>query len=1113
MDATNSRMAGKNGKDDDRSKRNVQKPCYKCGAQPSHPPNRCPAKNVTCSACKKKGHFAKVCKSSKRVQSVDDDSCEDDVSVMTIGEAVNMVENNSKWKTNVLIRNHNVMFKIDTGADVTVIPEDIFRRFKLRRLQSTSKKLCGADQKGLCVMGEIREKLTLGETCVTEDIYVIKGLKEPLLGRPAIEKLNLFARINDIRSPCSDEQIKKKYPQLFHGLGELEGEYEIQLTPNAQPFAITSPRRIPLPMKDKVKVEIARMEKLGVIRKVEQPTEWCAGMVTVPKPNGKVRICVDLTKLNESVCRETYPLPKIDSLLGEIGASTVFSKLDTNSGFWQEKLAEKSQLLTTFLTPFGRYCFQRLPFGLKSAPERFQRRMLTELEGLDGVICIMDDILVHGRTQAEHDKRLDSVLARLTKAKITLNPEKCEFSKHQLKFAGHNLSAQGIGPDTDKTAAIEKMERPRNVSELRRFLSMINHQQKFIENLSEKTRPLRDLLSSKNEWLWGSAQEEAFTRLKKDMIQAPVLAHYCTEKETIVSADASSYGLGAVVFQVQDDGTKKPVAYASRSMTSTEQRYAQIEKEALATTWACEKFADYILGKDFTIETDHKPLVPLLGSRCLHDMPPRIQRFRMRLMRYSYRIVHVPGKDLCTADALSRAPLYQSLTKDEKQLNAELNLYVSHVIDCLPTTERRLQEIRLQQDEDEICSKLKEFCGEGWPEKHCLRSALLPYWQYRGEITVQQGILMKGDRVIIPSALRLDVLDKIHTGHQGIQKCRERAKSGVWWPGLSKQIEDLVRECSTCIKTKVNRVEPMIPSKLPERPWQKVATDLFDWKGQEFVLVVDYFSRYCEIGVLRKSTSQEVISHLKAIFARHGIPETVISDNGPQYSSAEFSKFGQEWGFTHVTSSPKYPQSNGEAERTVQTIKNLLTKAEDPHEALLAYRATPLENGFSPAELCMGRRLRSTLPTIPSKLIPQWPELAKLRETEEKIKSKQVVQYNQRHAAKELSDLLPGDRVYVPDRRENAVVVGKSPEPRSYLIETDSNAAVRRNRRQLTPNPKDTAVPPGDVPQIPAMNPPGQIPGKAEKAREPVQKPNSEIPIPSTRSGRRVVPPKRLGFN
>ena len=201
---------------------------------------------------------------------------------------------------------------------------------------------------------------------------------------------------------------------------------------------------------------------------------------------------------------------------------------------------------------------------------------------------------------------------------------------------------------------------------------------------------------------------------------------------------------------------------------------------------------------------------------------------------------------------------------------------------------------------------------------------------------------MKADRVIIPSELRLEVLEKIHTGHQGIKKCRERAKRKVWWPGLSRQIEELVKECPTCIKIRRNHAEPMIPSRIPERPWQKVVTDLFDWKGQEFVLVVDYFSRYCEFGVLRNSKSQEVIDHLKAVFARHGIPETVVSDNGPQYSSAEFSKFSHEWGFTQITSSPKYPQSNDEAKRMVQTMKNLLTKAKDPYEAMLAYRATPL---------------------------------------------------------------------------------------------------------------------------------------------------------------------------
>lgn len=267
----------------------------------------------------------------------------------------------------------------------------------------------------------------------------------------------------------------------------------------------------------------------------------------------------------------------------------------------------------------------------------------------------MDDILIHGKKQQDHDERLDA--------------EKCEFSRNQLKFAGHTLSAQGVGPDTEKTAAIEKMESPQNVADLRRFLGMIKHQQKFIEKFAEKTAPLRDLLSTENEWHWGPAQEEAFNSLKKEMSQAPVLAHYCPETETIVSADASSYGLGAVLLQVQKDGVTKPIAYPPRSMTSTEQRYAQIEKEALATTWACEKFSDFILGKEFTIETDHKPLVRLLGSKCLQDMPPRIQRFRMRLMRYSYQVVHVPGKDLTTTDPLSRAPLYRGLTTDEKQLN------------------------------------------------------------------------------------------------------------------------------------------------------------------------------------------------------------------------------------------------------------------------------------------------------------------------------------------------------------------------------------------------------------------------------------------------------------
>jgi hypothetical protein len=246
------------------------------------------------------------------------------------------------------------------------------------------------------------------------------------------------------------------------------------------------------------------------------------------------------------------------------------------------------------------------------------------LDGLDGQICIIDDILIHGKTQKEHDTRLRAVLKKLDESGATLNPEKCEFSKKEVKFAGCILNEEGIKSDPDKIESIRDMDAPQNVGDVRRFLGMVNQLGKFINHLAEKTKPIRDLLSKNNQFLWGPAQQEVFEKLKVELSSTPVLAYYDPSKKTILSADASSYGLGAVLLQEQENGERKPIAYLSRSMTSTEQRYAQIEKEALATTWACEKFNDYILGKDILIETDHKPLVPLFGTKLLDQLPPRI---------------------------------------------------------------------------------------------------------------------------------------------------------------------------------------------------------------------------------------------------------------------------------------------------------------------------------------------------------------------------------------------------------------------------------------------------------------------------------------------------------
>ena len=322
-------------------------------------------------------------------------------------------------------------------------------------------------------------------------------------------------------------------------------------------------------------------------------------------------------------------------------------------------------------------------------------------------------------------------------------------------------------------------------------------------------------------------------------------------------------------------------------------------------------------------------------------------------MRYQFSISHVPGKDLIIADALSRAPVTDSRPED-LELEQETTAFVQLVVQSLPATEKRLQEIKAHQQEDEVCKQLMSFVINGWPHKSQLKGPVKKYYSVSSELSVIDGLLLRGNRIVVPSALQSDMLKRIHEGHQGIVKCRDRAQQSVWWPGLSTQLEDVVLNCTVCLKERKQRPEPLHSGPFPERPWQKLGTDLFEWKGAKYLLIVDYFSRFIEIAKLTGESSADIIRHMKSIIARHGIPEIVFSDNGPQFSAAEFKRFADEYGFYHKTS-PRFPQSNGEAERAVQTIKNLLQKADDPYQALLVYRATPLRNGYSPAELLMNR--------------------------------------------------------------------------------------------------------------------------------------------------------------
>ena len=1094
---------------------NTRSKCTRCGAIPEHSRKNCPAAQSVCRGCGIKGHWQKCCLSKKHLHEVEEDAStayeQDKYAYLgTIDE----VQSSSPWYISLKIKHMDIQFKIDTGADLTVLSDDVYVKLGKFPLAKSTRKLFGPGQMELNVLGKFTETISSDTKSVQEEIYVVKGLKHCLLGRPTIEKLGLVKRIYEVYTP---ETIKQKYPKLFQGLGKLDGQYNIQLKDDAKPYALTVPRRVSIPHMSKVKTELDRMEETGVISKISEPTEWCAGMVVVPKANGNVRICVDLTKLNESVKRENFPMPAIDQTLGLLSGALYFSKIDCNSSFWQCELSESCRHLTCFITPFGRYVFNRLPFGLSSSSEYFQKRICSILDGVPGVVCQTDDVLIFGKTEQEHDERLDTVLRRFQDSQLTLNVEKCVFKTRSVKYVGFIIGPDGVRVDPEKLSAFVDMEPPSDVSGVRRILGVINHMGKFSSNLAEYTKPLRDLLKDKNQFYWGHPQQNAFNKIKEELTKSPVLALYDPTRYTVVASDASNYGIGTVIMQKQDDGLMKPVAYASRALTPTEQRYATIEKEGLGITWACERFRDFLIGKQFHIETDHKPLVSLFGCKDISELSSRIQRFRMRLMDFTYTISHVEGRKMVISDALSRAPLYRELSTKDEQACIDIENYVDYVISSLPVTDTRLREIIDNQTKDTVCRKLINYCENGWPErKSDLPEFMKTYWSIRGEITVNHGLLMKGSRIIIPSSMQADILSKIHGAHQGITKCRDRANNSVYWPGLSKDIEDMVRKCDTCSIIQNDHAEPMIYMPLPGRPWEKLGTDMFYWKGQNYLLVIDYYSRYIEIAKLTSTTSSDVISHLKSIMSRHGVCDTLVSDGAGQFTSELFEQFMRDFGIKHVLSSPHWPLGNSESERAVQTVKHLLEKADDPYVALMEYRASKIRNGYSPSELLFNRQIKTLLPTAPGNLQPKLVNATKIAERENYVREQTKLNYDNRRRARPLQPLEEGDRVHVKNLKTDGNIVQSALFPRSYIVDTP-RGTIRRNRRHLVKLHQPSSADDTPVHQPISAD---DTPVPREICRENTGKNNNSMPVQThetlpegatlTRSGCISKPPERL---
>lgn len=689
----------------------------------------------------------------------------------------------------------------------------------------------------------------------------------------------------------------KNYPDLFKGTGCFEKEYDILLKENAKPIA-RAPRRVPHAIKDKLKKKLDELCARKIIEKADGFNEWVHFLVTVEKKDAKksLRICLDPKELNDSLCDEQAYMLTYEDVSSRLNDMKYFSVLDLKDGFWHVKLSERSKKLCTFATPFGNYRFLRMPFGIKTAPLVFQNMNFEIFGDIENVIIYMDDILIAGRTKEEHDATLLKVLNRAREKNVRLNIDKLQIATTEVKYLGHIWSHNAIRPDPERLAAIKHMTRPKHKKDLQTFLGVINFMQPFIANMSDKTAPLRELLKKNALFNWTELHDKIFNDIKEEIVHSNILVPYDPKKELVVQCDASQNGLGCGLIQ-----EAKPISFASRSLTSAEQNYSQIEKEMLSILFACTKFHFYTYGRKIRVVNDHKPLLGIMKKQIHKIASAKLQRMRLKLLNYDIILEHAPGKTIQLADYLSRYMMKANDNDEDKTL--------TEAILTINVSDERKIEIQKETEKDEVLRKIKEYCKHGWPDnKTKCAESLRYYYKLRENILLEDEILFYNERIIVPASMRRAILEKLHEPHFGINKTQKRAKESVFWPSICNEIEQVVSQCHICqANSPMNQKEPLISHEIPNEPFKKVACDVLEHKAKNYLVLVDFYSKWIELVKLEKKTAQVINRELLRIFSRFGYPLIIISDNMPMgsYESMEFAK---KHDIKIVTSSPNYPQ-------------------------------------------------------------------------------------------------------------------------------------------------------------------------------------------------------------